>query len=405
MRLEIKPMLKKILLYFLMISCGVPLVANDSLIRNLPYFVSLNTTDGLVFQTNDFVSGENKIPAYTSFALKFGVSSKGDNWKDHAYGMPYMGIGIYTANFHRSKDLGRPFSVFLFQGAQLFQFTPKLSMNYEFNLGSSFNWKHYDPFDNPENTAMGSSVNVHVGGNLYLKWKLSHRMDLHTGAGITHFSNGASSLPNKGLNMAAAFFELTYHFNQPEQTPLALSSYHPAPRFRKYRAHDVSFLISTKEAKVDTTDTGLATSFVNRKFKVLGLNYSYMFCNNYRYKWGPSLELSYDESSGIKAWMQQLPETGKYYERIKLGKVEDRFSAGLSIKGEMLMPAYSLFCNLGYNVLHGNKSDKRLYQIAGVKIHLSDHIFGTFGIRATSFGKAQYLYWTLGYSFKQYSGK
>lgn len=396
---------KKTILYILFAFCCTHLLANDSIKPKLPHFITINTTDGMVFATNDFVSGDYKIPHYSAMSIKYGFSSKGDNWKDYAYGMPYMGIGLYAANFYREKDLGKPFSLYFFQGAQLHRFSPTLSLNYEWNLGGSFNWKHYDEFDNPNNIALGSTVNVHVGANLYMKWQVSTKLDLHAGAGFTHFSNGASSLPNKGLNMAGLFLEMTYHFNREEKKTPEFNPVYTPPKFKKHTAHDLSFLISARNAKVDTVGTGLASPFTNRKFKVLGASYSYMLCNTYRYKWGPSIEATYDESSGITSWRQQHPETGKELDRIKLGSVSDRFSAGLSMKGEILMPGYSIFGHLGYDVLHGNKLDNRFYQIIGVKLYLKEDFYGTFGIRATNFGRAQYLYWNLGYTFKQYRKK
>lgn len=376
------------------------LLANDSIKSKPPHFMALNTTEGVVFATNDFVSGDNRIKNYTSFTLKYGIAAQGDNWKDYEYGMPTLGVGLYMANFHRKEDLGTPFSLFFFQGAQLRRFNPRWSLNYEWNLGASFNWKHYDPFDNPENVALGSTVNVHVGGNLFMNWRMSKKFDLNTGAGFTHFSNGASSLPNKGLNMANLYVELIYHFNREEKEAPMLNPYTP-PTFKKRIDHDLMFLITSREAKVDTLGTGLATPYTHRKFKVLGVSYAHMLNNTYRYKWGPSIEATYDESSGATAWREVLPETGKSYDRTRLGKVNDRFTVGLSMKGEIAMPAYAVFANLGYNVIHGNENDKRLYQILGVKIHLKDNLFGTFGIRAHNFGQAEYLFWNLGYTISQ----
>ncbi|MCC8147216.1 MAG: acyloxyacyl hydrolase [Bacteroidales bacterium] len=384
---------------FLILSCLVA-SAGDSIQIKTPQFITVNTNEGVVFPTNDFVAGEYKIPHYSSYSIKYGFSARGDDWEDYAYGMPYMGLSLYFANFYREKDLGRPFSLYLFQGAQLYTLKPKLTLHYEWNLGSSFNWKYYDPFDNPRNVAVGSSVNIHVGANLYLKWKLYKSFDLHLGAGVTHFSNGASTLPNKGLNMASMFVELVYNFNTNEETPRLKGKITP-PSYKKHKVHDLMFLISSRHAKVDTLGTGLASEFTQRKFKVLGVSYSYMFSNSYRYKWGLGVDGIYDESSGMTSWRERHPESGQTFDRVKLGDFPDRFSLGLSVKGEMMMPAYSVFANLGYDIIHGNKRDKRFYQILGVKVYLRNNLFATFGIRATNFGKAQFLYWNLGYTFKQ----
>lgn len=379
-------------------------LAGDTLKTKLPHFITLNAADGLVFPTNDFVAGDQKIPHYVSYAIKYGLAAKGDDWEDYAYGMPHMGIGLYFANFYRESDLGRPFSLYIFQGAQIKKFSRTLSLNYEWNLGGSFNWKYYDEFDNPSNIALGSSVNIHVGGNLFMKWRMSKKFDLHFGAGFTHFSNGASSLPNSGLNMANLFVELAYHINREDKEQHIASNYIP-PKYKKHTAHDFMFLFSSRQARVDTLNTGLSSEYTGRKFKVIGISYSHMLSNTYRYKWGPSVEAFYDESSGITAWRQQHPESGKYSDRIKLGRLKDRFSVGISLKGEILMPAYSIFANMGYDIIHGNPKDKRFYQILGVKVYLKNNLFGTFGIRANNFGRAQYLYWNLGYTFNQYRKK
>lgn len=393
--------MKKLLCFWLLISWVIlSLYANDSIKTRIPHFFTFNISDGAVFPTNEFVSGEKRIPHYSSVALKYGFTSRGDDWKDYAYGLPYGGLAVYMANFYRDEDLGVPFSIYFFQGAQLRKLRRNLTLNYEWNLGGSFNWKYYDPFDNPDNIALGSSVNIHVGANLYLKWRFSQKLDIHLGAGVTHFSNGAYSLPNKGLNMVSGFFELAYYFNREDEKPLHEANFTPPP-FEKRTEHDLMVLITSRNARVDTLGTGLADEYTDRKFKVLGLSYAHMFRNSYRYKWGPSIEATYDESAGIRAWREVHPESGKIYDRLRLGKASDRFSLGISVKGEMSMPAYSVFANLGYDIIHADIPNKRFYQILGIKVYLKDNLFGTFGIRATNFGKAQYMFWNLGYTFTQ----
>ncbi|MCD8165805.1 MAG: acyloxyacyl hydrolase [Bacteroides sp.] len=374
------------------------LFANDSTKVKPQHFVSFNTVDGFVFPTNESVQGEYSIPHYTSFSLKYGLASKGDKWEDYAYGLPYVGVGFYMAEFYRHDDLGQPFSIYLFQGGRLRQFTDRFSLNYEVNLGNSFNWKHYDPFDNPYNLALGSTVNVHVAASAYLQWKFAKKFDFNAGLSLTHFSNGATTLPNSGLNMASVFVELSYHFNREEYLPKFDATLVP-PAFKQHYQHDLSFLISSRHAEVDTLGTGLASEFTGRKFKVLGGSYAFLFANNYRYKWGPSTEFVYDESVGITSWRELHPESGKTLDRVKLGSLRERFSWGLSIKGEIVQPHYSVFANIGYDFIHSHQKESRIYQILGVKLYLQNNLFGTFGIRATDLCRAQYLYWNLGYTF------
>lgn len=366
--------------------------------KRTPGFLALNGMGGIVIPTNDYIK-KGCLPAYAAFSFKYGKYAKGDRWQDIAYGMPYYGVGVYAANIFGRKSLGDPISIFLFQGGNLKTFSPSLSLKYEMNLGMSFNWKPYDAFDNPNNIAIGSSTNAHVGINAYLKQKLSKRFDVHVGLSLTHFSNGASQLPNKGINMAAPFVELVYNLDYEKSNLINRAALTPPP-LEKRIDYDFLLTISTRQVRLDTTGTNLPSRLLDKNFKVFALSYATLFVNSYKYKWGPSVDIVYDESSKIKAWRQIHPEDGQYHDRIKLGPVGKRFSVGLSVKGELTFDRMNIFAHLGYNLLHGNKYDYRFYQIMGLKFYLKDDLFATFGIRAGHFSKAQYLYWSIGYTLK-----
>ena len=164
-----------------------------------PSFLSVKGERGFVLQTNEFVQEEN-ITNYAAFALKYGIMSRGDRWQNITYGMPYFGIGIYTNTFHR-EELGNPISLYLIQGARIAALTKKISFHYEFNLGYSTSWNTYDPLDNPKNVAISLQNNVHVGANLYFKYQLNNRLDINAGGSFMHFSNGATKLPNRRMNL------------------------------------------------------------------------------------------------------------------------------------------------------------------------------------------------------------
>jgi len=364
-----------------------------------PSFLAINVMGGIILPTNKYIKESNTTPGFASLSLKYGRYSRGDRWQDIAYGMPYYGIGLYTARFFNKSALGQPISIYLFQGAEIKKISPRLSLGYELNLGMSFNWKPYDVFDNPDNIALGSSANVHVGANLYFKTPLSDKWALRYGVAITHFSNGAYQLPNKGLNLAAPFIELVYNFNGTPEAPKDVDQLQP-PVLEDRFDHDLTFTSSSRQIWVDTVGTGRPTKLLDKNFRVFGLSYSAMYVHNYKYRWGPSLELVYDESSGVKAWRQRHPEDGHYYDRIKLGPFHERLSLGLSIRGEITYPRHTFFAHMGYNLIHGNGYDHRLYQIIGLKAYLTENFFGTFGIRAARLSKAQYLYWSIGYTIK-----
>lgn len=363
-----------------------------------PQFIAIEQRDGWVLPTNKYISHNRGPKAYSSISFKYGMLSRGDRWEDLAYGMPYGGIGFWGANFYNcEREVGNPMALYVFSGARMARISRRIHLNYEWNLGMSFGWTPYDPFTNPNNIAIGSSVNVFVGFDIYLKWTLTPVLDLDLGVNLTHCSNGDSRQPNAGMNMAAPMFALVCNFNRPAKDPNAMPCLIP-PVFQKRIDHDLMFIVSSRQAQIDTTGTGLPTQYIPTKFAVLGLSYAMLVADGYKFKWGPGVDFVYDESAGVKVWRQVNPADGKLYERTKLGPASERVSLGLSARGELMMARYSIFANFGWNVLWGNRADARLYQVIGLKVYLKDNMFGTFGIRASHFSQSQFLYWSLGYT-------
>lgn len=373
-------------------------------VKRSPKFVAVKLSGGQVFRTNDFVSGKYAIPFYSAATVKFGAGSVGDRWQDVAYGMPYYGVGLYTANFKRRKNLGNPVSLYILQGATISQIHPRLALNYEWNVGMSTGWKPYDPFTNCDNVAIGSDLNIHVGFALYLKWNLSPRFDIHFGGELTHFSNGAATMPNSGMNMYAVFVEASYNFNRSKMSDGYGRNLRP-PDYDKHYVSDISLTISSLRISVDTVGTNLPSKYFDHKFKVFGLNYSLMFAPGYRYRYGVEANLSYDESMGATAARRENPLDGNWYDVVYLGRASGRFSLGISAKGEIVLPGYSVFANLGVHPYRGNKTQNRLYQVIGIKIYLKENFFGTFGVRASNFSAAQYLFWSFGYTINRHRRK
>lgn len=376
-------------------------VDKNSIKRKTPQFVGINTGFGKTLKNTNFLSKEYGTPVYNTLSLRYGFYPFFDCWRDEAFGQPYMGIGAYVANYYRkeSNDIGQPFSIYLFQGAKIFDLFKNTSLNYEFNLGFSFNWNPYDPFDNPHNDIMGSKTNIHFAASLYYKWKISERFDLDIGGTFTHFSNGARHYPNYGMNMLGGLVGVSYHFNR-EKPFKREPVFCETPPIKKHIDHEIMFLITSHNVKVDTIGTGLSSPYTARNFRVVGLSYSYMFDSSLRYRWGPSIEFSYDEGAGVTSKREYNYLDYKYYDRIYLGKFGERLSLGLSMKGELVMPYYSFFANVGYDVVHANNNFKRLYQIIGIKFNLTEKIFATAAVRATDFSRVQYFFLNFGYTIE-----
>jgi len=273
-------------------------------------------------------------------------------------------------------------------------------LNYEINLGMSFNWRHYDVVEHPGFFALGSSVNAHLGGNLYLKKPLSNDLDLHLGMNFLHFSNGTIRAPNYGLNSMAAFVELAYNINRERNKVIPEKPEAPFDRAEKRPVHDISFFVTYRSISVDTLGTRLKSKYPQHLFRVAGLNYAILFRKSYRFMWGPCLNLVYDEGHNARVIAMTSEARNSYQEVIRLGKVSERLSLGLSLRGELTMPGYSVFVNLGYDFLSRNSDfESRLYQIYGVKMYLAKNVSASLGVKSNNLTQSKYLFISLGYSF------
>ena len=115
---------------------------------------------GYIFQTSPFLEYSNHQykamkNAYAGH-LKYSFQLRPHTVADQAYIGAYQGIGVGYFNFGNPEELGNPLAVYLFQGGRIAQFSPRISLNYEWNFGASFGWKPYDEYDNPENQIIGS---------------------------------------------------------------------------------------------------------------------------------------------------------------------------------------------------------------------------------------------------------
>ena len=84
---------------------------------------------------------------------------------------------------------------------------------------------------------------------------------------------------------------------------------------------------------------------------------------------------------------------------VRLAPFHRRLSLGVAAYGELVAEGFSLFANLGYNVVH-NQQDKRFYQIIGLKCYLKENLYGTVGVNASNLSSAKFLFLSLGYTIR-----
>jgi hypothetical protein len=349
-----------------------------------------------VFRTNDFVrgyyDGGKAITNTNSLHLQYSFAFAKNTLSNLTYHGVYQGVGVVYQSFHESRYLGNPISVYLFQGAKLLTFNPRLSFNYEWDFGLSFGWKPYDRLTNINNIAIGSPVNAYMNLNFYLNYKLSPQVDLISGASVTHFSNGNTKYPNAGLNTIGVRVGLVYNISQHSGEGNPKTLFRPiVPKFPHHFSYDCVLFGFWRRKGVLVGEERIASPDA---YLVSGFNFAPMYNLGYIFRAGLSLDGVYDQSANIYAKYSGR-NADPYFQKPSLDK---QLALGISGRTELVMPYFRVNIGMGANFV--GKADQRgTYQILALKIETFKSSFIHIGYNLKDFHTPNYLMLGIGYRF------
>jgi hypothetical protein len=374
--------------------------------------MSIELRPEYIFPTNAFLSGTNKegksMTWGTSVHLRYAFRHKPESPVDRMFDGVYQGIGLAQYNFGNRKELGNPTALYLFQGARLARFSPRLSLNYEWNFGVTFGWVPYHRETNNDNRIIGSKVNAYLHAGISLDWSVCKEVDLYLGANASHFSNGNTELPNAGLNTTAVRVGISYFFNRnaDELTASALDRRHAntgMPPFPKHISYDLTLFGSWRRAGIQVEDKQIAAP---QRFGVFGFNFAPMYNFSYRFRAGLSLDGVYDESSNIKVEAaDHIVQTDRPDEHqvIPVELIRPSFGKqlgfGLSARAEYVMPYFNVGVGLGRHLVGSGKPFRGWYQVLSIKMKVTRSSYLHVGYQLKNFHNPSFLMLGIGYRF------
>lgn len=361
--------------------------------RRLIHRLGFDARPTYVFPTNDFLKGDNmngeKIDHSFSAHLKYSFQYYPNSYTDRIYRGSYQGLGLSWYSFGNKEELGDPVALYLFQGARIARFNPRLSLNYEWNFGVSFGWKPYEENYNYFNKVIGSKINAYINANFYLNYILSKEIDLTAGVDLTHFSNGNTRFPNAGLNTVGLKLGLVYNFNRNGDFLSKPLFQPPVPNFPRHISYDVVLFGSWRRKGVYVGEGQVAAPGA---FAVAGFNFNPMYNFGYNFRAGVSLDAVYDESANVYA---DKYNSDQFYRP----PLSYQMALGLSARAEYVMPYFTVGVGLGGNVLHRGGDLKGLYQVLALKIEVTRSSFIHIGYNLQNFHTPNYLMLGIGYRF------
>ena len=366
--------------------------ASDSTKLKKHRFLRLNYQVGKVLPTNDFVKGQNNtgkpINTFHSGALELGVKTDGSKQWHHDWSFPIYGFGFYTADFFNDDELGQPAAIYTFLAPPIFRYK-SFGLFYELGIGLTFNWKPYDAEINPWNLAIGSYKTVYIDVGLRAQLALGEHWDLSGGSTFTHFSNGASSTPNMGLNMSGGKIALAYNLRKER----------PGIGERKKavfdKKHELSYSIKagSKEVTFDTSITKLKSAYLGIGYGLAGADILYQYHFHPIFKFGAGIDAIYDGSVSA-----QLDVVDGVYNPVSVPS-EYYWNMSVFASVEVKVDRVSLLIQPGWYVLRkkieGQHPDFYQRLIGRVAVWKGLYVSGA--LRAYNFGVADYIEWGVGY--------
>lgn len=306
--------------------------------------------------------GEKVAPAFPTFDVKVGWTDNSSSPFASICKHPEMGIGFQFDGLGGVKaangpGMGNIYSLYAYFDRPLFTLG-HFSFGYsgEFGLGFMFN-RLYNPATNPWNVIISSPVNAHISLGLQAQYAFSSRYDVGIGFFFNHYSNGAVTFPNFGLNA----FELALRVGM--KTQRSMKSLPKEPEDDGFKrgfqfAVQISGGIMSNEASYLKTLEETGTWVNDRYFK-----YSFQVNAFYRY--------SRSMASGLGFDLYVTPFCDKVAESDGQGLKYDPVSVGISALHEFSYRRFSLMVGVGRYLHHndGIEQDQVWYQMVTLKYY------------------------------------
>ncbi len=288
----------------------------------------------------------------------------------HSY--PEIGCSINFVFLERSQPVGNMISAVIYMAKPLIK-TKRSTLRVRIGLGPGYVFKIFDLYSNYKNVMFGSHFNFCLNGRINYTYRVNRFLEITTGIGIIHFSNGAIKLPNQGINIPSIHAGIG--LTGKSSAPLAES---PVPEFKKVTMLQIFYGGGVK----DEYPTGGPKFWASTL--LINLNYR----TSYKSGWQAGLDFSYD------------PSLSRYFDRPDL-PFKNKLNIGLLLGYELYFGKLSLLIQAATNVYDVNKIYLPFYQRYGLRYYLCENFFAQLTMKS-HFGSVDYVETGIGFNLPHF---
>lgn len=303
-------------------------------------------------------------PVGVSFYLH--QQALGRRYYEKAFGYPDVGLAFSYFDY-RNPVLGKSLLLSTYLLIPVWRL-PQAAFKVKIGAGLAYHTHPHDRLSNNSNIALGTPLGFSMVGAVQYYRQLSERWAGQVSLTLTHFSNGALSQPNLGINMAAIQLGLSRQL-RPMPRPQAAPDLSQDAFTRLYYSVTLSMGARVKEYG------GSPVPFTNLWVQT-----------NHRFSAMSAINL------GADLFFQQPPwqNAATYDQRQPL------MNLGLAAGHELFYGRISLLTQLGV-YLHRSFDQHRIpvYQRYGLRYAWAEHLTTSCSLKAHG-GQAEYIEWGIG---------
>ncbi|MCC3154841.1 acyloxyacyl hydrolase [Hymenobacter sp. BT770] len=290
------------------------------------------------------------------FELNFQRQTTGSAPWHGWYKYPKVGLALTYYDFH-NPVLGYVWSASPYI-SKSFSRGPKHDFSFRLGAGLAYLTNPYNQDTNHKNTIASSALNATLQFRFEYDYALTPHLGLLAGVGLNHYSNGATTKPNFGVNLPSVVLGLNYH--EQRQAPQANANA-PAPAELGHNFFNFSTSLGFKQRTEGDRHKYLVNSVtaavgrrVNRKSNLLA-----------------GVEGFYDRS--LQAQLEDTTRAGL--------KQPDVKKVGAFVGHELLFGRLAFVSHLGFYVYAPYKSSTAYYERLGLKYHFTNLLFGAVDLK------------------------
>ncbi|MEA1874506.1 MAG: acyloxyacyl hydrolase [Bacteroidota bacterium] len=322
--------------------------------------------------------------------LEFGLQMAGnENWHV-AYNYPMTGVGIHYNYMNNPDVLGYALGFYGFLEVPIVR-QPEFEIMYRLTSGLTYVSERFNQYDNPENAAISTWVNYLFNTGFQGRYWMTKETAFGMGFGLTHYSNGGTRIPNKGLNQlhlnlgVLHYLKGEYNEFSGVKRPIVWKPNHEIYAMGAMGRVDIGTLVQ---------NVGTNQMFTTA---VITLGYNYRYASHR--KIGLSLDGFYNESFNYSYW-----DNGFVYHEYEW---TDLSRLGMAINHEFVLKRLRFIIAGGVYLIPspdkvgvlGLKTDEWAYERLGLRYYPIENFFINVTVKAYGFN-AETIEAGIGFSFQ-----